>query len=219
MLVFTQRGISSPFSRAFRARRPAPTMTEGLEVLVQEVMAAMTTVPSEISTSTPSWLTVTVRPEAARTPPATVTGSLPPSPAQLSPGRSSSTGFASSAEGRSKPAGTSLGRSVSKRLRISAIRIRSCGCFGPARLGSTVERSSSSDEVNSGSGVSSVRNRLSSLLTRSTRSTTSGLRALPRRYSSVASSTGKKPMVAPYSGDMLASVALSGSERLERPAP
>ena len=35
----------SPRWTAFLARRPAASMTEGLEVLVQEVMAAMTTEP------------------------------------------------------------------------------------------------------------------------------------------------------------------------------
>ena len=34
-----------PRSTAFFARRPAASMTEGLEVLVQEVMAAITTDP------------------------------------------------------------------------------------------------------------------------------------------------------------------------------
>ena len=38
-------GTVSPRSTAFLARRPAASMTEGLEVLVQEVMAAMTTEP------------------------------------------------------------------------------------------------------------------------------------------------------------------------------
>src|SRR6476620_3189538 len=43
--VFTQGLDFSPFATAFRARRPAAISTEGLEVLVQEVMAAMATSP------------------------------------------------------------------------------------------------------------------------------------------------------------------------------
>ena len=41
--VFTQGLAVRPFSTAFRASRPAATITDGLDVLVQEVMAAMTT--------------------------------------------------------------------------------------------------------------------------------------------------------------------------------
>ena len=44
-LVFTQGFVVRPASTAFFARMPAPTMTSGLEVLVQDVMAAMTTEP------------------------------------------------------------------------------------------------------------------------------------------------------------------------------
>ena len=43
---FTQGFTLSPFSRALRATRPAPIITDGLDVLVQEVMAASTTLPS-----------------------------------------------------------------------------------------------------------------------------------------------------------------------------
>ena len=45
-LVFTQGLVLSPFSTAFLASRPAATITDGFEVLVQLVMAAMTTEPS-----------------------------------------------------------------------------------------------------------------------------------------------------------------------------
>ena len=44
-LVLTCGATESPLSTAFFARRPAPIMTEGLEVLVQLVMAAMTAEP------------------------------------------------------------------------------------------------------------------------------------------------------------------------------
>ena len=42
---FTFGFTFSPFSTAFFATRPAATITEGFEVLVQEVMAAITTEP------------------------------------------------------------------------------------------------------------------------------------------------------------------------------
>ena len=120
---------------------------------------------------------------------------------------------------REKPDGTSAGRSRAKAPGTSARRIRSWGRLGPAMLGSTVDRSSSREDVYSGSGVSSVRKSPSALVTRSTRSTSAALRPVPRRYRRASASTGKKPMVAPYSGDMLASVALSGRVRVESPGP
>ena len=53
-LLLTQGLVSSPRSTAFLARRPAPIMTDGLEVLVQLVIAAMTTAPSCRVMSQPS---------------------------------------------------------------------------------------------------------------------------------------------------------------------
>jgi hypothetical protein len=44
-VVLTQGRRPRPRPAAFRASRPAATITWGLEVLVQEVMAAMATVP------------------------------------------------------------------------------------------------------------------------------------------------------------------------------
>src|SRR5689334_14887390 len=44
--VLTQGCDFRPSARALRASRPAPISTDGLEVLVHEVMAAMTTAPS-----------------------------------------------------------------------------------------------------------------------------------------------------------------------------
>src|SRR4051812_46883146 len=52
--VFTQGLLVSPRSTAFLASSPAPTITEGLDVLVHEVIEAMTTAPWSISTSAPS---------------------------------------------------------------------------------------------------------------------------------------------------------------------
>jgi hypothetical protein len=44
-LVFTQGLLRKPFAAALRASRAAATITPGSEVLVQEVMAAMSTAP------------------------------------------------------------------------------------------------------------------------------------------------------------------------------
>ena len=44
-LALTQGLVLRPFSTAFFARIPAATMTDGFEVLVQLVMAAITTEP------------------------------------------------------------------------------------------------------------------------------------------------------------------------------
>src|SRR6185503_19842590 len=52
--VFTQGLALSPFAAALRASRPAPIKTFGLEVLVQEVIAAITTSPWPRSKSRPS---------------------------------------------------------------------------------------------------------------------------------------------------------------------
>ncbi len=44
-LVLTQGRVLRPSSSAFFATRPAPSITDGFEVLVQLVMAAMMTSP------------------------------------------------------------------------------------------------------------------------------------------------------------------------------
>ena len=43
--VFTQGFVRRPFATALRARSPAPIITLGFEVLVHEVIAAITTSP------------------------------------------------------------------------------------------------------------------------------------------------------------------------------
>src|SRR5580692_2862493 len=71
--VFTHGGTDKPFSTAFFANNPAPIITEGFEVLVQEVMAAITTLPclSESLTlrETCSWTFGSSEPMAAGLPP------------------------------------------------------------------------------------------------------------------------------------------------------
>ena len=138
MLVLTQWGTASPRATAFRARSPAPTITDGLEVLVQLVMAAMTRVPSVISAVPVSSSTSTLR----RSPFAEAVAPLAPEPPL--------------ARGSGMP-GRSPGRSRRKLERRPVSAMRSCGRFGPATEGSTVERSISRRAVYSGSGVSSVR--------------------------------------------------------------
>ena len=54
-MVLTHGLDCRPFSAALRAIRPAPTITDGLEVLVQEVMEAMATMPWSKVNSPPFW--------------------------------------------------------------------------------------------------------------------------------------------------------------------
>ena len=53
-MVFTHGRRCSPFSTAFLASSAAPIITEGLEVLVHEVIAAMLTAPLCSSKEVPS---------------------------------------------------------------------------------------------------------------------------------------------------------------------
>ena len=101
----------------------------------------------------------------------------------------------------------------------SGIGMRSCGRFGPATLGTTSPRSNVRTSRYSGSGASGVRKSPWSFVNRSTNSIKSSSRPVRRKYPRVASSTGKKPIVAPYSGDMLLIVARSGTESACIPGP
>src|SRR3954468_5357519 len=58
--VLTHGLLVSPRSTAFLASRPAPTITEGFDVLVHEVIEAMTTAPWSISTCDPSAVVICV---------------------------------------------------------------------------------------------------------------------------------------------------------------
>ena len=110
--VLTHGLTDSPRASALRATSPAASMTDGFEVLVQLVIAAITMSPSLKRWGRPSTgidrgaLTWTV-----------------------------------SARVRSNDAAT------------PSRGTRSCGRFGPARLGWTVPRSSSSVSVKTGAGV------------------------------------------------------------------
>ncbi len=106
-------------------------MTSGLEVLVQLVMAAMTTEPWVMVDVLPSpsgqdaavWVTVAVSVVRAAS-----------TPRPLGP--------------------TGAVRAFSNAGFMSERSTRSCGRLGPAREGTTVARSSSSTAANSGSGAS-----------------------------------------------------------------
>ena len=98
----------SPASTAFFASRPAASSTPGLLVLVQEVMAAISTSPFLMLKSSPALKLC-----------------------------------ASLAGGWLKPfSATGLLNSSPNFFDRCVISMRSCGRFGPARLGTTVARSS-----------------------------------------------------------------------------
>src|ERR1700742_5096793 len=85
-VVLTQGLLVSPASTAFLASRAAPTMTDGLDVLVQEVMAAITTEPWSMVTSVPSSMVTLVGVECSGCP---VSAASPgSSSAAVSPGSS-----------------------------------------------------------------------------------------------------------------------------------
>src|SRR5258708_2034809 len=114
-LVLTQTGVRRPFSTAFWATSPAPTMTEGLDVLVQLVIAATTTEPCSSSKVLFWWETLILTFAETAT-------AVPPEPWAF---------FWSKA-----------GRSRCQRTLASFRGTRSCGRLGPASEGSTVDRSS-----------------------------------------------------------------------------
>src|SRR5688572_11985948 len=57
--VFTHGFCARPFSTAFLASSPAPSMTDGFEVFVQLVIAAITTAPWPSSNDLPSSVSTT----------------------------------------------------------------------------------------------------------------------------------------------------------------
>src|SRR5271165_5986587 len=137
--VFTHDGTFRPFSTAFFATSPAATSTYGFEVLVQLVMAAITTLPwlSALSSTTCSSATSCCE---------SMPAGCPPSPSQRD------TCFG----GTCWPGLSSVGNACSNDLAAADSGTRSCGRLGPAMLGSTVARSNSSTCVYSASGVLAV---------------------------------------------------------------
>src|SRR6267378_6239729 len=124
-LVLTHGLLRSPRSTAFFAMRAAATITDGLDVLVQLVIAAMTTEPWCTSHSTSSMTSLAddgrggggVRP------------ACPPSPSH----RPTGTVLAGTGAGF-----ISVGNASANLRGTSRSPTRSCGRRGPAMLGSTV---------------------------------------------------------------------------------
>jgi len=75
-LVLTQGRVAKPRATAFSASRPAASITEGFEVLVQEVIAAITTEPWRRRQATPP-TSVSISTAVA-----SATAAPPPSPSQ-----------------------------------------------------------------------------------------------------------------------------------------
>src|SRR5580765_6585377 len=68
MLVFTNGFTVSPRSTAFRASRPAPIMTDGFDVFVHDVIAAITTAPwpsAALPPFVPTWTVRATSPSAS----------------------------------------------------------------------------------------------------------------------------------------------------------
>ena len=152
--VFTHGFVLSPFATALRASMPAASITDGFDVLVQLVMAAMTTAPCRRVNVEPLYSTFTPSCSWAESSDALVATAV----ADNSGVAEISVAFLTAAAAAGVPA-LSISPPIASRY-ISFAResgTRSCGRFGPARLGSTVERSSSRLSVKTGSGVASVR--------------------------------------------------------------
>src|SRR3954463_8916827 len=165
-VVLTQGLLVSPRSTAFLASSAAPIMTCGFDVLVHEVIAAITTWPWSTSVSVPSSMVTRVGFEVRCLPPlpATAEWGFPDSPlpcanglAGSDAGKLSSTDSSTlepssaASSGSLSPSGAYVGRASRKDCLASVIATRSCGRFGPAIDGTTVERSSSRYSENAGS--------------------------------------------------------------------
>ena len=151
----------SPRATAFRASRPAPTMTVGFDVFVHEVIAAIATDPVRIVAAPSTSSAIAGRPPSTATRPRRRVGRPVGSPRHAgtnaggsSPGTTRPTrppravaGTRTSPPGRRGP--RAPGRS-SGSCPQAASGTRSCGRRGPATDGSTVARSSSSSSSKSG---------------------------------------------------------------------
>src|SRR5262245_33349341 len=142
--VFTQGLTVSPLATAFLANRPAPILTLGFDVLVQDVIAAMTTSPWPRSCGRPSTWKRFEGPAFEKS---------------LSSGAVAIEGCSSntSLPPPSPPLLNSLTIAFAKPVLTSLSAMRSCGRLGPASEGSTLESSSLSTSVYTGSGVDLVR--------------------------------------------------------------
>src|SRR5262245_29914057 len=156
-LVLTHGLVCRPHSAAFFASKPAASMTDGFEVFVQLVMAAITTEPCD--TWCISWLRVMAT-RGGRTCDAVAACAAPTAawapPSAVKRATAFSGGFG--AVLRCK-----FGSDVAKFSFTWLSGTRSCGRVGPASDGSTVARSSSSVSEYTAAGVAAVRNRPCSL--------------------------------------------------------
>ena len=125
-LVLTHGFVVNPRWTAFLASRPAPIITLGFDVFVQLVIAATTTEPW----SSAAALSDSDSSTATATPP-------------VSCGCVASPGLAAVAAGFVLRSPSIVSSACVNRSLDCLSGTRSCGRFGPARLGSTVERSSS----------------------------------------------------------------------------
>ncbi len=151
-VVFTQGLLSRPASTALRASSAAPIITDGLEVLVHEVMAAMTTEPWSTVVFVPSSSVTSVgvygRPAGC---PAGSTDGLESWPFSRSGANGSEAGKVSAISPSSLSSSTYEPSAARKAVLASASATRSCGRFGPASDGTMVDRSSdSSSEYRAG---------------------------------------------------------------------
>ena len=101
-------------------------------------------------------------------------------------------------------------------LDASVKRTLSCGLLGPEIVGTTVDISKEILSVNS---ISSLAHNPCSFAYFSTIATVSLSLPENSKYFKVSSSIGKNPHVAPYSGAILAIVALSAKVKFFNPSP
>src|SRR6266568_8258470 len=204
-VVFTHGLRVRAASTALRASSAAPTITNGFDVFVQEVIAAITTDP---------WSTLVWVPSSR------VTG-------DGDDGRSSSPPETGSEAGKvparplSRPGACTYEPSASRNACLALVSAtRSCGRLGPASDGTTVDRSSSSRcEYLVASAASGSCQSPCSLAYASTRPTWSADRAVSRRYVKVSPSIGKIAQVDPNSGLMLPIVARLATGTAATPSP
>ncbi len=143
-LVLTHGLTSSPASTAFFARSPAASITDGFDVFVQLVIAAITTEPwpTDSPSSRTGGASGSIVPSVS-----TATSEEPPS----STHRPTSVGFGSG----SRPSRNAATNEPQTPCRGT----RSCGRFGPATEGTIADRSSSRTSLKTGSGSPSARKR------------------------------------------------------------
>ena len=133
---FTHGLRCKPFSKAFFATKPAAIITLGLEVLVHEVIAAITTAPFFNCKSCPSTVQ-TMLGSSSMDSSAPTAAPAPPSPIK----RANSFLLT----------GVLLSTNCLNACGTCDNTTLSCGRFGPAKLASTVPMSNSNTSVNSGS--------------------------------------------------------------------